>query len=111
MGNKFDKEKKSEAGDNYALKNPATLTEKDYKYFSNKTGLSREQIKVIFDKFLKAKSADVRSAKYELNPSEFLKLYAEIRCERIEKLEDISKYVFELFDKDKNGKLSFGKNK
>lgn len=104
MGNKFEKEKKSEDDQDYVLKNPTNLSEKDYKYLSNKTGLSRELIKIIFDKFLKSKTAYVRGAKYEINQSEFLKLYAELRCEPIEKLEEISKYVFELFDRDKNGK-------
>jgi len=113
MGNKFECEKKSKNNNDndYVLKNPTNLSEKDYKYFSNKTGLSREQIKIIFDEFLKTKKAKVRSAKFELNQCEFIKLYAEIRGESMAKLEDISKYVFELFDKDKNGNNLFQKNK
>ncbi len=104
MGNKFERQRTSKSDHDFVLKNRVSLSEKDYRYFANNTYLSQEQIKIVFDKFVKVKTFNMRRSKDDLNQSEYNQLYAELRDEPIEKLEEISKYVFELFDRDKNGK-------
>ena len=89
MGNKGGKNKAPE------------LSRKDLDFLSKQTGLPKEQIKAIFDKFI-ANNPDGK-----LDKKEFVRLYDELRAESADVLDEISVYIFEAFDKDNNGSISF----
>ena len=98
MGNKEGKANKSQ-------KTAQKLSDKDYKYLSSQTGLTKEQINSKFAELMK------NNEDGKLSKSDFAKLYSKMREEPTEKLNEISNYVFDLFDKDKSGisfNLSFG---
>ena len=95
MGNKEAKANKSQ-------KSAQKLTDKDYKYLTLQTGLTKEQINLKFREFLN------NNEDGKLSKSDFANLYSKIREEPADKLNEISNYVFDLFDKDKSG-ISFNR--
>jgi len=86
-------------------KNPAApkqkLSESDYKFLVAQTGLSRDDIKKFFDEFMRNNPDGL------LDQQEFVRLYDTLRPEPRELIDEISVNVFNAFDKDRNGKLSF----
>ena len=92
MGNKGAKGKPGKAPE---------LTKKDLDFLSKQTGLSVDEVKNVFAKFM-ANNPDG-----QLDKKEFVRLYDELRPEPPEILDEISLYVFGAFDKDKNGTISF----
>ena len=79
----------------------AVLTEKDYKFLTAQTSLSKEEIKQILDKFNK------NNPDGNLDRAEFVRLYQTLRSESPELLDEISQSVFAAFDKDRNSSISF----
>jgi Ca2+-binding EF-hand superfamily protein len=80
---------------------PVQLKESDIKFLSQQTGLDKATIKNIFDKFM-ANNPDGR-----LDRAEFVRLYDELRSESKEALDEISDFVFRVFDTDRNGTINF----
>lgn len=78
-----------------------TLKESDYKFLTQQTGLDRVIIKTMFDKFMN------NNPDGQLDRKEFVRLYSEIRPEAPEYLDEISEFVFRVFDVDKSGSISF----
>ena len=96
MGNKGTK-----AGAKPIKKKPAKLSSKDVKFLTKQTGMDKNQIQEFFDKFNSNNPDGV------LNKAEFTALYCQLRPEPVEKLDEIANYVFEAFDSDNNGTISF----
>jgi Ca2+-binding EF-hand superfamily protein len=114
MGNKETKPKKksSNAGPNIkhtgepirpepTTNKPLQLSESDYTFLINQSGLSRLDIKELFDKFM-AGNPDG-----ELDRKEFSKLYCSLRYESPELLDEITEFIFKAFDANKSGTISF----
>lgn len=87
--------------DKYKNKPRPELRSRDLKFLSNQTGLSKIQIANIFGKFFE------RNESGDLNKEEFCCLYAELRPEPKEQIDEIAGYVFSSFDINKNGLISF----
>ena len=77
------------------------LSNSDYKFFTKQTGLKKEEITHLFDKF------NQNNPDQLLNKQEFVNLYIELRPEPKEHLEEISEYIFKAFDVDKSGSINF----
>ena len=75
------------------------LTESDFKFLTEQTGISRTDIKSLFDQF-NANNPDAK-----LDRSEFVRLYSRLRPEPPELLDEIATFVFTAFDSDNNGKF------
>ena len=82
-------------------KSPTDLPEKDYTLLMSQTGLSREEIKAILDKF------NANNPDGKLDKKEFARLYDELRPEPPELIDEIGNFVFKGFDKDNNGSINF----
>lgn len=82
--------------------NDLKLSETDLNTLVAETGLSRSQVLEIYTKFLK--EADPNG---ELNLDHFLDLYHSITENPPEYLEENAEFIFDQFDKDHNGKVSF----
>ena len=80
---------------------PPTLKSADVKFLTKQTGLDQATIKNTFDKFM-ANNPDG-----QLDRKEFVRLYDELRPESMDRLDEISQYVFRAFDKDNSGTISF----
>ena len=79
----------------------AELSRKDLEFLSKQTGLTKDEVKNVFTKFI-ANNPDGK-----LDKKEFVRLYDELRSESADVLDEISVYVFEAFDKDNNGSITF----
>jgi Ca2+-binding EF-hand superfamily protein len=77
------------------------LTEADYNFLEHETGLSRHEISRIHSKFIKEASNG------ELGHDEFLDFYYSLTAEPPAFLQENSQFIFDSFDKDHNGKVSF----
>jgi len=95
MGNKGGKDAKP------VSKKPSELTSKDYKFLTTQTGMTKASIDDLFNKFNSNNPDGV------LDKREFTKLYTELRPEPAEQIDEIASYVFEAFDTDHNGTVSF----
>ena len=82
-------------------KTSSELSDKDLSFFTQITGLQKEEVKKIFENFYS------RNPNGQLNKNEFVQLYTAIRPESTQLLEEISVYVFRCFDSDHNGFISF----
>lgn len=82
---------------NLPPKHPHDLTESDYAFLIMQTGQTRSDIKQIFDQFM-ANNPDGK-----LDKREFVRLYANLRPEPTELLDEISESIFRAFDVDGNG--------
>jgi Ca2+-binding EF-hand superfamily protein len=80
---------------------PPVLKESDIKFLTNQTGLDKTAIKSLFEKFMK------NNPDGQLDRKEFVRLYTEIRPEAPERLDEISEFVFKVFDADKSGSIDF----
>ena len=80
---------------------PPKLSSKDMKFLHTQTGMSDAEIQKIFNDFM-ANNPDG-----QLNQTEFISLYDKLRGEPYDRLDEISKYVFRVFDKDRNGILKY----
>ncbi|CAF0713655.1 unnamed protein product [Brachionus calyciflorus] len=107
MGNKGGKNKPTAGSGSGSTKpvvippkNPE-LTEADYGFLTAQTGLSRAEIKNVFDQFM-ANNPDAK-----LDRKEFVRLYDLLRPEPPELMDEISEFVFRAFDSDKNGFINF----
>lgn len=76
---------------------PKDLAESDYVFLIGQTGMSREEIKELFDQFMK------NNPDAQLTKKEFVKLYTSLRYESTELLDEITEFIFLAFDADKNG--------
>ena len=63
--------------------------------------MTKEKIDEIFSKF------NTINAKGVLNKGEFVKLYISLRPEPAEQIDEIAEFVFNAFDSDHNGSISF----
>ena len=79
----------------------ATLSDYEIAYLTDETGLSRHEIKMIFHKFVKEASSG------ELTHEEFVRFYTSLCPDPPEFLKEYSQFVFDAFDHDHNGKVSF----
>ncbi len=79
----------------------AALRPRDLKFLCHQTGLSQEQIILIFEKIFNENLTG------NLDLKEFVSLYSELRTEPKEQVEEIAKYVFQAFDVDHNNMISF----
>jgi len=77
------------------------LNEADYQFLAAQTGMSRADLKSIFDKFM-ANNPDGK-----LDKKEFVSFYSKLRPESPDDLNEISEFIFRAFDSDKNGYVSF----
>ncbi len=96
MGNKGGKAQKKKIS-----KKPAKLSSKDYKFLVKQTGMTKDQITEIFNKFNQNNPDGV------LDKREFTRLYIELRPEPAELIDEIAQYVFGAFDADNNGSINF----
>ena len=79
----------------------AKLTENDFKFYASvQFGFTKDQIKSLFNKF------HSKNPNGQLDKTEFRELYQSLRPEPSARLDEISDYVFRLFDKDKNGSIT-----
>jgi len=95
MGNKGGKDAKP------VSKKPSELTSKDYKFLTTQTGMTKASIDDLFSKFNSNNPDGV------LDKAEFTRLYIQLRPEPAELIDEIASYVFEAFDTDHNGTVSF----
>jgi Ca2+-binding EF-hand superfamily protein len=79
----------------------ATLSKKDLDFLIKQTGLPKENIQAVFTKF------SANNPDHVLDRKEFVRLYDELRPESADVLDEISVYIFDAFDKDNNGTISF----
>lgn len=81
----------------------STLSEPDYKYIVEQTGLSRSEIKSIYQDFVK------ESVNGELDLEGFIDFYSSLSTDRLVKefLKNNAQFIFDTFDKDHNGRVSF----
>lgn len=102
MGNKGGKNKDSKPA---KLKNDKKLkqglSEADYSLLISQTGMSRSEIKLLYDQFM------TNNPDGKLNRQEFVNLYSKLRPEPPELLDEISIFIFQAFDDDNNGYISF----
>ena len=91
----------SSSANNQIAKKPAELSVIDYEFLEGQTGLLRSDIKSLFDKF------NTNNPDGKLNRKEFVQLYAALRPEPPDILDEISEHVFRCFDSDHNGSISF----
>ena len=77
------------------------LSEFDYKHLMESTEFRRSEIKSLFSKFTK------ESKDGELSHDEFVKFYKRLSSETPEFLNENSKFIFDSFDQDHNGKGIF----
>ncbi len=68
------------------------LTDADYQFLISQTGLPKDDIKILFDKFM-SNNPDAK-----LDKKEFVQLYTELRPENDQNLDEISELVFRAFD-------------
>ena len=80
------------------------LDKRDIEALSKQTGLKQNEINDIFNKFMRGNPDGM------LDKKQFLKLYDELRGEPIERLDEISDYVFNCFDSDHDGIEKFYTN-
>ena len=73
----------------------------DFAFLEETSKMSNDEIRKIFDEF-KTNNPDGK-----LDKKEFFNLYSKLRSEPKENLEKISDYIFNAFNKDNNGYLSF----
>lgn len=96
MGNKGGKAQKTKIS-----KKTAKLSSKDYKFLIKQTGMTKEQITDIFNKF------NANNPDGVLDKREFARLYIELRPEPAELIDEIALHVFGAFDADNNGSINF----
>ena len=104
MGAKKSKESANNNNNNNndnSLKKIRKLGEKDLNYLSSSSGLSKEDIKQIYDQFMQ------NNPDAQLNKSEFIQLYNKLRPEHPHLLNEISEHIFRAFDLDKSNTISF----
>lgn len=77
------------------------LTEKDFNFLTTQTGMSRAEVKHFYDEFM------TNNADGKLDKAEFCRLYDKLRPEPPERIDEIAVFVFEAFDQDNNGTISF----
>lgn len=82
-------------------KNSTKLDESAYMYLCNETKQSRFVIEEIIEKFFEENKKDY------LDKKDFIKLYCQLRAEPEKKLSKIADYVFNAFDKNKDGILTY----
>ena len=75
--------------------------ESDYTFILSQTKLRREEIDEILKKF------NENNPDGKLDKKEFTKLYIQLRPDPPELMENITEYVFNSFDADYNGFISF----
>ena len=80
-------------GNKAAKKGAPKIASKDMKFLHSHTGMSEAEINQIFSDFM-ANNPDG-----QLNQTEFVVLYDKLRAEPYQSLDEISKYVFNVFDK------------
>ena len=91
MGNKVGKAKK-----------PASkLSNDDIRFLTKQTGMSKEKIEELFYQFNKNNPDGL------LDKKKFTLLYGKLRSEPFDSIKEIAGSVFNAFDKDKNGFVSF----
>ena len=71
-------------------------------FILQQTGLTLSDIEKIFKKYI-----EINPQGDELNRKEFAELYISLRSEDCEKLEKLTDYIFNSFDTDHNGYVSF----
>lgn len=71
-------------------------------FILHQTGLSLPEIESIFKKYI-----EINPQVDELNRKEFAKLYISFRSEDCDKIGKITDYIFNAFDTDRNGRISF----
>jgi len=72
---------------------PPKISSKDIKFLQSHTGMSEAEINQVFSDFM-ANNPDG-----QLNQTEFVALYDKLRAEPYQSLDEISKFVYKVFDK------------
>jgi hypothetical protein len=88
MGNKESKDGKGGKNSKVPIKSPSELSDADYKIFYDKTGMTKEQCIEVLTKFT------TNNPGCKLNRAEFMKLYATLRNEPVQNLDEITNFVF-----------------
>lgn len=83
-------------------KKSKVLRDKDHNLLTNHFNLSEDQINIILDRFDGNSLEDGT-----LNKKKFIRLYSKLRSQPTEKMEKIAGHIFNAFDKDQSGTLSF----
>jgi neuronal calcium sensor 1 len=78
-----------------------TLSHDDYVYLMEQTSLTKKEIDEMFEKF------SANSTQGELNHNEFVQLFKLLSTDESEYLDRHSEFIFDSFDKDHNGRISF----
>ena len=73
------------------------LTDADYQFLISQTGLPKNDIQILFDKFM-SNNPDAK-----LDKKEFVQLYTQLRPENDQNLDEISEFVFRAFDSGNSG--------
>ena len=76
------------------------MSDSDYKNIKDKFGLNVEEVNIIRKKYKKTKVDG-------LNIEEFIQLYANLKSVKPEILKDIAEHVFNCFDENKNGLITY----
>ena len=99
MGNKGEKVSQKVIGEKISQKTSSKkeLTEKDYGFLKNQTGLEQKEIQQIFEQF------NSNNPNQLLDKNEFIRLYHRLNPKAPEFIGKISEYVFKAFDIDHNG--------
>jgi hypothetical protein len=74
------------------------LTEKDYGFLKNQTGLEQKEIQQIFEQF------NSNNPNQLLDKNAFIRLYHQLNPKAPEFIGKISEYVFKAFDTNHNGR-------
>ena len=101
MGGK--KSKPNNCGDTKPVVIPPKkdLSESDYNFLTAQTGKSRSEIKQLYDDFMTG------NADGKMDKREFCRIYDKLRPEPPELIDEISVFVFDAFDKDDDGTITF----
>ena len=77
----------------------ADLSEHDYVYLMTQTGLSRIEIRDVFERYR------IDQPEGKIDKKEFIRLYKQLRSEPDDVLNETADFVFRAFDNDHTGKL------
>jgi Ca2+-binding EF-hand superfamily protein len=86
---------------NICVSRSSGLKEHDYKYLTRRTGLSRDDIKNIYDQFI-AGNEDKK-----LDKNEFSALYLKLDPKGHKHMEKVIDFVYAAFDRNNNGSINF----
>jgi neuronal calcium sensor 1 len=82
-------------------KNIEKLTKADLNFLETQTGMNKKDVEAMMHKF------SSKNSNGKLNKDEFIELYSSLRSEPKEQLDEIADSMFNGFDTNKDGFISF----